>query len=665
MTNRWTQQLNPEQKAAVLHNKGPLLILAGAGSGKTTVLINRTGRLIEEGLVKPQELCVLTFTNKAARELKSRVSSKIGSSAKGIWAGTFHSFGLQLMKSHHKYFGIPKDFGVIDPTDAGSILKEQLLSFHRTDKNAYDADKLLFTLGQFRETGRRERSKDCEYEEAIEWVLPRYEKRLRQLGVVDFDDLLLKPLELLEEGNLGSARVHSFKQVMVDEFQDTNQVQLRLVRALTRETNNLTVVGDDDQSIYGWRGACIENILGFPKLYPHCTVIKLERNYRSTPEIISVANSVIVKNSKRHAKVLKPTKESGGTLPEVLVFETEEEEAEGVATDITIQLSQGMSPKDIAVLFRSNTQGAVLETEMRRAGHPYRLSGGTAFFDRREIRDVLAYLKCAVKPKEVPFRRILNTPSRGLGDKAIALLEESSLQHGFSFFEAALNWQNAGVDSKTGKALDELQAALKRLPSLLQPHYSSSNENGLVVFLKSIHYPAHLEKTSSSSHVAQKRWKHIELFAELLKKHLERNPSPSSLTDFIEKMDLREVPEEPSDNEIQLMTLHACKGLEFPLVYFVGVEEDIIPHKKLGMDLSEERRLFYVGVTRAKERLIFTRSRKRKKHGKTDHSVPSRFLHELPDSSYTEHIGGRPSGEAGRKALLKNLYAKLDALGVK
>ena len=661
----WTQHLNAEQREAVLHNFGPLLILAGAGSGKTTVLINRTGRLIEEGYVLPNELCVLTFTNKAARELKNRVAAKIGARSKGIYAGTFHSFGLQLLKIHHQRFGLPKDFGVIDPVDSGSLIKELLLSFHHDSKSAFDSDKLLATLNRFREEERTETSKDCEYEEAIEWALPRYQNKLRQLGVVDFDDLLQKPLELLENLKTDIPFVHPYKQIMVDEFQDTNRTQLRLVRALAREHQNLTIVGDDDQSIYGWRGACIDNILDFPKLYSNCKVIKLEKNYRSTPEIIEVANSVIAHNSKRHTKSLQPTKVSSGKLPEALVFETEEEEAEGIITDITIQLSEGLSPKDIAILYRSNTQGATLEAEMRKAGHPYRLSGGTAFFDRREIRDVLAYLKCSLRPQEVAFRRILNTPSRGVGEKTLEAFERFSIEHSCSFFEAAQQWQLAGVDLKTGQSLDALFNSLKSLPQVLISQTYPNTESPLISFLKSLHYPAHLEKTSSNSSTAQKRWKHIELFSTILSKYLTVNPSRKGLLEFIDKMDLREVPEEEEGNAVQLLTLHACKGLEFPLVYFAGVEEDIIPHKRLGLDLSEERRLFYVGVTRAKEKLIFTRARKRKKHGKLEPAPPSRFLHEIPDQLYIEHIGGRPSRESGRKALLKNLYEKLDSMGVK
>jgi superfamily I DNA/RNA helicase len=665
VNSHWTYNLNPAQKEAVLHDKGPLLILAGAGSGKTTVLVSRTGRLIEEGIVDSRNLCVLTFTNKAARELKSRVGTKLGNKAKGVWAGTFHSFGLQLLKIHHERFNLPKQFGVIDPSDAGSLLKELLMPFHNGDKSAYDADRLLSTLTLFREERRLDRKNDDEYEAAVEWVLPRYSKRLQHLGLVDFDDLLLKPLELLEEpSEIKTSLLAQYQQVMVDEFQDTNKTQMRLVRALTQAHHNLTVVGDDDQSIYGWRGACIKNILDFPKLYDQCKVVRLEQNYRSTPSILKIANSVISQNKERHTKVLRSEKNDPGPLPEVLVFPTESEEAEGIATDISMQISRGRSPRDIAVLFRSNSQGALIEAELRRMGHPYSLTGGTAFFDRREIRDVLAYLKCSMRPHEVSLRRILNTPSRGIGEKTFEALSTFSQQEGITFYQAILQWKTAGVDPKAGQTLEDLLQMLKTLPTQLVSTLGQAPGQALLGFLKRIQYKAHLEKTSPNALAAQKRWKNIEIFTEIFNRSLERNPSSEGLATFLEGMDLRDMPEqEENKNEVQLLTLHACKGLEFPLVYFVGVEEDIIPHKRLGSDVSEERRLFYVGVTRAKEKLIFTRARKRKKQGKLENSVTSRFLLELPDDHYLEHIGGRPSEESGRKALLSELYKKLDGLG--
>ncbi len=316
------------------------------------------------------------------------------------------------------------------------------------------------------------------------------------------------------------------------------------------------------------------------------------------------------------------------------------------------------------MLFRSNNQGAQMEAELRRVGHPYSLSGGTAFFDRREIRDVLAYLKCALKPQEVPFRRILNTPPRGIGDKAIESLTRFASHQNTSFYQASLDWEKAGLDPRAGKALSELHKLLEKLIQQLLNDFSRSPKQVLLDFLKGIQYPAFLTKTSSNQASAQRRWKHLELFSDILDKQLSSNRTPKGVSQFLESMDLRDSPEENNQSSIQLMTLHACKGLEFPVVYFVGIEEELIPHKRLGSDISEERRLFYVGVTRAKDKLIFTRARKRKRHGREENSVGSRFLYDCPESLYKEYLGGRPSEEVGRKALLKDLYKKLDALGV-
>lgn len=652
--NRWLSHLNPEQREAAQHDLGPLLILAGAGSGKTTVLVSRTGRLIEEQIADPKQICVLTFTNKAARELKSRVTQKCGALAKPVWAGTFHSFGLFLLKLYHEAIGLPKKFGVIDPQDAGHLLKEELSHFHLGDKSSYDSDILLNTLSQFRESGRREATHDSEYEAAIEWALPRYEKRLKQLAVVDFDDLLLKPLSLLQnESTIATAIRSQFTQCMVDEFQDTNTIQMKLIRELTRDHGNLSVVGDDDQSIYGWRGAQIENILNFPKLYPQCKVVKLERNYRSTPAILQLANASIQKNTKRHPKTLLAQKPEFGKLPEVMVYANETEEAESVATDISIQLSKGIPPSEIAVLFRSNQQSALIEAELRRMSIPYSLSGGMAFFDRKEIRDCIAYLKCSLRLQDLPFRRILNTPPRGLGDKTIEQIETFSQIQQIPFFLAAKRWKEVGLDTKAGKALDDLFTGLEQLKSF-------SHSSHLLQFLKQVGYPAYLEKVCNNSLVSQKRWKHLQIFSEIYEKHLESK----DLESFLDRMDLRDAPETEKENEIQLMTLHACKGLEFEWVYFLGVEEDLIPHKRLGLDSSEERRLFYVGVTRAKSRLVLTRCHQRRKQGKVDRCVPSRFLLDIPDSHYQEHFGQRPTEGSSRKALLDGLYKKLDQLGV-
>ncbi len=469
MSSKWLQGLNPEQISAVQHNYGPLLILAGAGSGKTTVLVARTGRLIEEKIVSPDELCVLTFTNKAARELKNRVTTKLGESAKKIWAGTFHSFGLRILKKYYRQAGLPKEFGILDASDASAIAKELLRDFNNMGKTAYDAEKLVSLLSDWREAGRKEANSDDEYQIAVEWLLPRYLKRLEHLGMVDFDGLILKPVELMKQNpDIYDSIQNTFRQVMVDEFQDTNRMQMALIQRLVANHQNLSVVGDDDQSIYGWRGACVANILGFPKIYPKSTVVRLEQNYRSTPSILKLANAVIAQNSERHKKVLRPQGGEEGELPELFVYDTENEEAESVAAEINERVRRGEQRKDIAVLYRSNSQGALLEAELRRVGTPYAISGGTAFFDRKEIRDVLGYLRCAIKPNEIAFRRIINTPPRGIGDKSVEILSGHAHAKNLPFVEVTRRWREVGVDERSGTSIDCLFELLRGFaPALL------------------------------------------------------------------------------------------------------------------------------------------------------------------------------------------------------
>jgi superfamily I DNA/RNA helicase len=659
--SRWCENLNPEQRQAVLHDYGPLLILAGAGSGKTTVLVSRAGRLIEEGIAPANQLCVLTFTNKAARELKARVAKKLGSRGDKIWAGTFHSFGLFLLRKHYKKARLAQQFGVMDTSDAGSLLKELLRDFDN-GKAAYDAETLLSMMSDWRAKGQTKAQADTEYDEAVEWLLPRYLKRLEHLAAVDFDSLILRPVELMDEFPEVKEEVQSsFCQVMVDEFQDTNESQMALTRRLAESHKNLAVVGDDDQSIYGWRGACVENILHFPRHYPGCQVVRLERNYRSSPQILEVANYVISKNTERHKKILRPTQADAGK-PEVMIFQDETEEAELVCAEVNYFIGQGHAKKEIALLYRSNSLGASLEAELRKNQIPYSMSGGTAFFDRKETRDVLAYLRCGLKPNDVAFRRVFNTPPRGIGEKTIDELIDRVSHGNTSFVRAAREWRAHGLEPRAGNAIDAFFGQIEGLvPQILGNETATVGQN-LQSFLVSIGYKAYLEKTSPEASQAARRWKHLEIFADVLDRFVQTGGrNVETLKDFIDKMELRDPVEEKDEDRVQLLTLHACKGLEFPVVILLGVEEDMLPHKTLGNDVAEERRLFYVGVTRAERHLILGRTLRRKKFGKHVETVPSRFLVEIPETMLSKREGLRPVNENRRKAMLADLFKKLDA----
>jgi len=657
----WLQNLNPEQREAVLHDRGPLLILAGAGSGKTTVLVSRTGRLIAEGLTTPERVCVLTFTNKAATELKHPVSRKLGAKAEKVWAGTFHGFGLQFLKEHWKEADLPKKFGVIDGGDAQAVLKD-LLKEHKTyEKERFDLENLMNKIGTFRATGK-EKSLDDSIESAMAVVLaPKFSRRLRQLGVVDFEELLLKPLKMMNEISMIREKMQArYDFVMVDEFQDTNATQMLLVDKLTAGHGNIAVVGDDDQSIYGWRGAEIRNILDFPKRYKTCNVVKLERNYRSSGKILDLANAIIGTNKNRHTKILKSGLDQAGELPELFTFENEDVEVEQVVTDLQNFKRKGYRWRDIAILYRSNSQGGLMEGGLRRSQIPYKLTGGTALFDRKEAKDVLAFIRCSLFPTEVSFRRVINLPTRGVGDKTLDEIE--AIKGKLDFFQKTRIWAKSNPDEKAAQSIHDFLDFLEELKTQLV-HSPLTPEEVLENELRRLGYRDYVNQSYRDAQAADRRWLSVTILGRILTGMFERGGrTVMTLERFIDLMELRDPVDEQQDDtdEVQMMTLHACKGLEFPLVFLLGLEEDLLPHAKLGQDVDEERRLFYVGVTRAKKHLILTRVRERKRYGRLKPVAPSRFLLELDKSLFKEMKGGRPLEVGQRESLMAELMKKLD-----
>lgn len=668
----WTSYLNPEQQEAAQHDFGPLLILAGAGSGKTTVLVSRTGRLIAEEVVKPEQITVLTFTNKSAKELKARVAEKLGSKGKKIWAGTFHSFGLSILKEHYKEAKLPKGFGIIDAGDSKSIIRDLLKSISHYAKENFDEERILNMIGDWREREQkyaRDDSPDDEYEEIVQMILPKYIRKLELLGVVDFQSLLVKPLEVFRaHPHILEKYQSKIKQLMVDEFQDTNTVQMKLILELVKEHKNITVVGDDDQSIYGWRGADVSNILNFPRRFEECKVVRLQRNYRSTAAILNVANHVIKKNIKRHDKVLKAEGyDHSGNKPEVFAYNSEEDEAKEMVGQIHYFGRKNFKYKDIAILYRSNSQGAFLESELRHNNIPYILTGGTAFFERREVKDVLAYIQCAFAPNEISIRRVINTPSRGVGDKTIEAFEKVAIEKNVGFYELFRELDVEDLDPRLKQGIYDFKNSCINLKELLlnEDPLKSPGER-LLDYLDQVKYRSFVFNSYKDSTTAQKRWALIEIFSRVLDGFMKKNGETRiAVRSFIETMQLRDQLEEQdnekNDNKVQLMTFHACKGLEFPVVLMIGLEEEVIPHKTLGLDIDEERRLFYVGLTRAKEHLVLSRALERKRYGKLRPSAPSRFLLEIPEEMVVEHAGGfRPLASGERTSMLADLYKKLD-----
>ncbi len=684
---RWTQGLNPEQIQAVRHVQGPLLILAGAGSGKTTVLVSRTGRLLDVERVEAERVGVLTFTNKAARELKHRVALKLGAQAQKIWTGTFHSFGLQWMRRHHRAMKLPSSFGVIDSSDAEGIVRE-LLKDTRAQKDAFRIDQLLELMNQWREEAvirgvdpaKLGRNDADEYEVMASALLPKYLRRLELLGVTDFSDLLTRPLQALRDSDqLRREFGEIFDFLMVDEFQDTNGAQLELVRELSRGSGNLAVVGDDDQSIYGWRGARVANILEFPREFPGAEVIRLERNYRSSPAILDLANFVIEKNEERHGKRLRSDPQAErGEAPEFFVYDSEDVEVAQTVLRVREFLDKGTPAHEIAILYRSNGQGGLLEGELRREAIPYAITGGQAFFDRKEVKDVLAYLRCSLAPNEVAFRRIINTPPRGIGETSIERLQAWSEKQGIRFHVSARKWVNAQVPEAAGLSIETLFSHLDRLPGLLLVKPPRAGEDAadspgrrLLQFLNELGYRDYVRGLHREMEAFEKRWFALEVLGKVLDSFLAREIeagrelSESSLVKFLDSMELRDQIEESRDGEttpkVQLLTLHACKGLEFDAVCLIGCEEDLLPHRTLGGDLSEERRLFYVGITRARKHLVLSQARQRRRFGRLQPVSISRFVVEIPDNLLTRYPdGARPLAAAARQDKLAQLFAKLD-----
>lgn len=671
----WLEDLNPEQQKAVSHNYGPLLILAGAGSGKTTVLVARTGRLISEKVAESKNICVLTFTNKSARELKHRVQKKIGAQAKGLWAGTFHSFGLQLLRKNHKLVGLPAQFGVLDQSDSTHVVKDLIKNIKNITKDKFDIDKLMNLIHDYRKRKKNNLPEYLpEYHEMAEVIAPLYEKELKKLGAIDFEGLLLEPLRLFKNHpEVLEQTQNQYQQVMVDEFQDTNKEQLELVNLLAHKHLNLAVVGDDDQSIYGWRGAEIQNILNFPKNYEKCEVIKLERNYRSSAAILDLGNAVILKNEKRHGKTLRSEKKVKALVekPEVFVLDNEDEEADFVCREIFRFKSLGYQNKDIAILYRSNTQGAFIESSLRKNQIPYTITGGTSIFDRKEAKDWLAYIKQSMTDDEVSYRRIFNIPARGLGESTIEKLAIYAENQHLNFPQAAKKWGKAGIPDKQGQVIDQLNDWLWTFPTRLLEDMTigSSISQRFEFLVREIGYRDYLLKNNvdpvtGSAAGFDNRWQAIEIVGRILESYLNRKGlTHDAIKSFVDSMQLRDDVSENEElqNKVQLMTFHASKGLEFPVVLLVGLEEDLLPHRRLGGDIDEERRLLYVGITRAQEKLILSYCRERKKQGIVRKVSPSRFLLETQPELYTLYeLGARPVIGGERDDLVKNFLNRLN-----
>jgi DNA helicase-2/ATP-dependent DNA helicase PcrA len=677
-------KLNPDQRAAVLQTEGPVLILAGAGSGKTNTMTHRIAYLISEKGVPANRILGLSFTNKAANELKARVRSMlkkaaIENSAKGLIVSTFHSLCVRILREYANRIGHTPGFSILDPNDQEGIVRDILKKIN-IDAKKFDPAWILFQIGQaknkfltgesaelFFNTLKGPKVSYDDYSIALQSVFPRYQENLKLLNAMDFDDLLFNAVMLLEQNkDVRETLSRRFRYIMVDEYQDTNASQFRLLEALTSTHSNLCVVGDDDQSIYAWRGADPSHILGFEKQFPGTRKIILNRNYRSTENILNAANEVISKNPKRYPKTLWSGKGSGSPIHLVAV-EEDRAESKMVAEEI-LKKTEERSPNpgdpsfrlwnDFAVLYRSNSQSRIFEEAFRFHQIPYKLVGALSFLDRKEVKDILCYWKLVLNPKDdTALRRVINWPARGIGKGSIQTIHEHSVRTGGSFFESMQSEEvRRELNEKTRKGIDALVELLDSLQKELCGIRYGSFENQEKPFLTAVSEWARrsLERIGAKAAIlaedddvakGQRRFENIDELASsigMMDLSLISQAGPPEngipvlqelLSQLVlnskEEKDEEEVPQ----NAVTLMTLHGAKGLEFPVVFLVGLEEGTLPHQRTideGADLSEERRLFYVGITRAREDLYLTRAKSRVRYGKTISRTPCRFLEDIP-----------------------------------
>jgi len=645
-------ELNQPQREAVEHGDGPLLILAGAGSGKTRVITQRVAHLIRQG-TDPSAIVAVSFTNKAAKEMAERMVPLVGRTKAGkVRVSTFHSFGLDLLREHSRGDASKGRFVIFDQGDALGLVREILRSIYRRDaKQRYDPMAILARISNWKNAmvapDAVRQSEDPYNVVALE-VYPEYEDRLRAMRAFDFDDLVCRPVRLLrDDPELRELWRKKIEHLLVDEFQDTSEVQLELVRLLANEQRNVCVVGDDDQSIYSWRGANVGNILEFESHFPGARVIKLETNYRSRAPILEVANAVITSgNGRRHEKRLKAARAGGETVRRC---SCDDPRAEAVFVRREIaQLREKRVPlNEIAVLYRSNLQARLIEEELTEAALPYRLFGGQQFFDRKEVKDAAAYLRVVVNPwDEISLRRIINYPTRGIGTRTVTRIEEYAAQHGMPFTQAfGEAAEIEGIPDAAKVSLGKLQLLFDGAAATLER--TGSLHAAADALIDSIHLRRALDDSAEGGKQGEYRYQNVLHLLKWIDRYEKNAPRDrKSLADFLQRVTLRGDPPEAevaAEGEVTLCTLHAAKGLEFSVVFLIGCVEGQLPHSRTtdpkanaatDADLEEERRLFYVGITRAQDLLYLIAPRHRALRGKTVEIAPSRYLEGLPD----EHI---------------------------
>jgi len=670
-------KLNPRQSEAVHYIDGPCLVLAGAGSGKTSVITRKIAYLVEECGMQARHIAALTFTNKAAREMKARVGSLLkGSSSRGLTVSTFHNLGLNIIRKESRLLGFKPGFSIFDAEDARSLLKELMLKDGDLDSD--HLDRVQNQISSWKNdlvSPDHALSKAADRdEESIALIYQRYKKALRAYNAVDFDDLILIPVELfLQEPEVLERWQKRIRYLLVDEYQDTNSSQYLLVKLIIGDRGSLTVVGDDDQSIYAWRGARPENLILLKEDFPSLRLIKLEQNYRSTSRILRSANHLIAHNPHEYDKAL--WSDMGlGEMIRVIRCTNEDAEAERVATEILHQrMKRQISFKDFAILYRGNHQSRLLEIKLQAHQIPYTISGGTSFFARTEIKDIMAYLRLVVNPDDDnAFLRINNTPRRQIGTGTLEALGRYANEREIPLFDAA---QEFGIQSQIPKkSLERIQRFTQWLGGVKRACEGEEPVAQIRRMVEDIDYEGWLHQNASSPKVAEKRMENVWYLVDSIKKILEKaedDPEEQNvgIETAIAKLILRDMLERQEEadelDQVQLMTLHASKGLEYPHVFMVGMEEDLLPHRvSIEEDnIEEERRLTYVGITRAKRSLTMTLAGKRKQFGEIWDTSPSRFLEEMPQEDIELEGFGQSSPEMNQSKgteTLSNLMSLFD-----
>ncbi|NTP77792.1 DNA helicase PcrA [Enterococcus faecium] len=648
--------MNPRQKEAVLHTDGPLLLMAGAGSGKTRVLTHRIAYLIEEKEVNPWNILAITFTNKAAKEMKERVNAILASGGEDVWVSTFHSMCVRILRRDVDFIGYNRNFTIIDSSEQLTLMK-RILKELNIDPKKYDPRSILGTISQAKNSLQTPQDfakmQGSYYEEIAAKCYAAYQKELQYNQCMDFDDLIMNTIRLFEEHpDSLTYYQNKFHYIHVDEYQDTNHAQYTLVNLLAGRFRNLCVVGDADQSIYGWRGADMQNILDFEKDYPDAAVILLEQNYRSTKNILSAANQVIENNSNRKPKNLWTENKEGNKITYYRA-DNERDETRFIVDRMQEEIrSNHRNYGDFAILYRTNAQSRVMEETLLKANIPYKMVGGHKFYDRKEIKDILAYLNVLANPQDsISFERIVNSPKRGIGPGSIEKLRSFASLHEWPLLEAAQNVDLANIGGKAGQQLgafgEMIQEVTQMIPYLTVTELTKEvlDRSGYLEDLKiqnTLEAQARIENLEEFLTVTQEFDKQFEQQNEE-----DADAPEEKLTVFLNDLALVSDIDNLEEDALQvtLMTLHAAKGLEFPVVFLIGLEEGVFPLSRALMEeseLEEERRLAYVGITRAEEALYLTNAFSRTLYGRTQYNRPSRFVEEI-DQELLEIEGMRPT----------------------